>query len=960
MNTPPDTRFETRCADPAQCRKIYERILQRCVKAVPGRHAALDASLRALLCNVPSPDRALVQLDRFLEASFSPSSMLDDFAHYDGLLEAFVRLVSASTFLADTLVRDSELFRWMILSGVLHEERSRESFFIAAGETSARFPTAERRITSLRRFQRRELLRIAARDILIEPAFDVTVREISWLADAVVSVLLDESRAQVSERFGGDPRMRIAILGLGKLGGEELNYSSDIDLMVVYEENTGPADAMETHERVVRVIETLTGHLTRQTSEGFFYRTDFRLRPDGSAGPIALSLPATLAYYESRGAFWERQMLLKARIVAGDAEFGARVLEQLLPFTFPRTLAAPLSTVLNDIRSRVAPRWKAVSDVKHGRGGIRQAEFCAQALQLLNGGSRPDLRAANTRAALRALMSAELITPAEHACLDGGYVFLRRVEHALQLEAFEQTHELPADDERLRVISWTLGFGSVEEFQRRLSDVRDGIVRVWDTVFTHGDISARPDARDYDGARLSEMGFGSATAAEKTLRLLTEGRAAKPRGTAFRARMRDLLPALVNELAAGLLPGRTLKTIEAGFDRISAPEALLDYFSVSGSRMFLLHLAAAMPGAFLGACGSPLVFDAIFSGMVENAEGRLHPAESKLIRETDACGRFLLDRLPLPAFVKELSRIADSVVSRIYAGLGAADGTPFTIVAMGKYGGRELSPGSDLDVVFLFTEREGFGSEDAQRLAARFIGEMHGGIETEKLYTVDARLRPEGRNSPLAVSLGAYCRYLDKRASLWEKQSLLKARCVSGSPELAREYASMIAERFARQAAAGSAIDEMLSMRRKMEPENRFRLPNFFDVKLSAGGLVDAEFAVQAVQLMFVPRNPALLIANTFEAIEAIAREFPSLREEMESIPDAYEYLRRLQILMRTMLDAPSNLLPADGDALAALASAMGRSSTSAFLSDLDRRRSALRISFERVTNYLRTTAEKQ
>ena len=946
--------FETRCRNAAQCRKIYLRIMQRCVKAAPAGFAAFDRKLQTLLEAVPSPDRALVHLDRFLESSFSPSSMLEDFIRSDGLLDGFLRLVTGSTFLADVLVRDAELFRWLALSGVLSEEKPREYFHASAQETVDRFAVTDRRVTSLRRYQRRELLRIAARDILRSPGLERTVRELSWLADSILATLLTESRRLATARFGVDPETRIAIIGLGKLGGEELNYSSDIDLMVAYDENRALNDAMDTHAFVVHTIETLTGFLTQQTSEGFFYRTDYRLRPDGNAGPIAVSLHGMLAYYESRGALWERQMLLKARIVAGDGGFGAQALAQLLPFTFPRTLAVTPTVLLEDIQSRVSQRWNALSNIKHGRGGIRQIEFCTQALQLLNGGGRPDLHTPNTRRALRELNTANLLSTEEYTLLDEAYVFLRRIEHFLQLETFDQTHELPSDDEHRRIISWLLDFESTSEFDRELGQTREGVARLWDGIFSPAAKTSPPKSWSFDAQTLAALGFANPETAGKIIHTLVAGRNSRPHNTQFRARIQGLLPSLLTDIANGLFPERTLKTVEAGFDRVRAPEALLDFCSVSGSRRFLLQLASGMPVLFLSACGNPLVFDSIFSGAADSPVDALPMGVVKLMRETNICGRYLLQELTIQEFLQELSSLADYIVKRMYAELIPDQSTaPFVILALGKYGGRELSPGSDLDVVFLFEEREGWRNEDAQNLAARFIASSQGSIEAEKLYTVDARLRPEGRSSPLAVSITAYEHYLHRRASLWEKQSLLKARVVSGSSELAERVQSLIMREVTGQEMSVAQLDEILSMRRKMEPENRFRTPHFFDVKLSSGGLVDAEFAVQAVQLVLGRVYPELLSSNTFDAMDAIERVVPELSRHCTILRERFVFLRRFQILMRTLLDSPSNLLPSDTNALNTLAAATGFATANDVLVELENGRKTMRKEYSDVVAFL-------
>lgn len=876
----PEEEVLARCEDRERCARLYRGIVLRAAMAIERGAVEMESRLGAALLRVPSPERALVHLDRVLEASLSPSGLLTQFLRAPRLLSDFLLLISSSQWLADTLVREAGLFRWLLVSDALARTPSPAEMREMAHAAMRRFDRPAARVDALRRFQRRELLRIAAADLLGRKEFARVVSELSALADSVVSVVFDEAVAAVERRCAHTVRARIAVIALGKLGGNELNYSSDIDLMFVY------AGAVDDHDDVVAVGKEMLRLLTEHRVEGMLYRTDLRLRPDGAAGALALSLTATIVYYEQRGAEWERQMLLRARVCAGDAALGEEFLQRITPFIFPQSLRRPPSVLLAEIRARLATRWNADMDVKHMRGGIRHIEFSLQGLQLLHG-ARAALRIPGTMASLAALTAEGVLSPEEEALLRDAYIFLRRVEHALQLERFEQTHSLPLRDEDLRRVAWTLGFANEEELRRRLAGVREQVERICGSILSAEQPGAIPDSLP------------------AVARDILEGRGSAPRSATERTRLARLLPTLLDEAGETALPAQALSGVESFLHAASVSSAIA-FLEHPRARRLLLHLAAFAPVTLHDLERDPLALELLFSGWEED---RLDARRRQLVVTTSALAGLLLADHDMTVFSRALTQTADALMARALAQRGSGR-FPFAVLAMGKYGSSELIPGSDLDVIFLYSAVRSRDHEDAQNLARALIADMRGeGVPA--LFEVDARLRPEGSGAPLAVSIDAWHLYLRDRASLWERQSLLRARVAAGDPTLAVRIASLIETQRRTGPLTSADVDAIRAMRRKMEPENRFRRTDFLDIKKSPGGLIDAEFAAQLLQLA-VPDLPAGV--TTRHVLADAPHRFPAIAGAARELASHHEYLHRMQLHLRLLIGTPSNLIP-DTDA---------------------------------------------
>lgn len=873
------------------------------------------------------PRRALTNLHRFLLTGFA-SAWLRDFHEHRLLQQILLEILAQSQFLADILVRNPELFRWLTSTNVLKATATKEQYAHDALHAVSLFQRMERKVDSLKRFHRRELLRIGARQILKEADVRTTSEELSALADSIVEAALRLAYQQIAEGTQAPLPQGLAVIGLGKLGGEELNFSSDIDLMFVYDQDGPLAPAIgriaTLHEYYSRVAEYVVRHLSEHTGEGHLYRVDMRLRPDGQSGPLAASRAAYMAYYESRGELWERQMLIKARVIAGDREVGERWKKDVRPFVYHKTLLVSPIEEIASIKARIESKLEAGTNIKLGSGGIRDIEFTAQALQLLNGGGAMVLQTASTLRALRGLSEAGHLKPPEAAGLERAYVFLRTVEDRLQLLHGLQEHSLPESPEEKRVLSKQLGYTSSASFEKELAKHQKNIRTAFSSLF-----GTRPTQRGGQGGtvfaapsrELRRIGFVDRALATKNLNTL----AVEIPALRLRERLSGFLKSVRHHGAPDLcLEHLCILAASAPIKRALAQTA------ANESALDLIVLLCSRSSRSVTLLSrEPLLFEAL----VGRSEDLLGPGfgwsflrESDLLRfrqynEFKIVLRYLTGATPVRLFTRELSDLADEILRIAFE--RARESTPdcgsasVALLGLGKLGGRELSVGSDLDVVLLYREEAGGGGARAVNALGRTLRQA-----LERVYALDFRLRPEGRNAPLAAEFSYYVQYLKDRASLWERQALIRTRFLVGDAQFGASVIESL-----RQYTYGSELPrswkkDIAAMRKRMGDE-RSKGDQRVDLKVGIGGLVDLEFLVQSMQLRYGRHAAELMKPNTFEAVAVLAGAGLLKKRKAARIMDNLSSMRRLEASIRLNSELQDLILPEDPDRLQLISASM-------------------------------------
>ena len=859
----------------------------------------------------------------------------------------------------------------------------------------------------LRRFVTREKLRIAARELgnMAHAGLEVTAREMSDLADVAIEVALGHAQAVAVERFG-TPRMAsgercpFVVIGMGKLGGRELNVGSDIDLLLLYETDDGTVDRdgvpteQTLHEHFVRVAQRMTTLLETSTEDGLTFRVDLRLRPEGSRGPLVNALAAAEHYYESWGRTWERAALVRARPSAGDLAFGARALAALEPFVWRRrvdpNIAAEMANLLKRGRTEIArgPGAEPERDLKLGEGGIREAEFFVQSLQLVWGGLTPSLRPSNTMAALRRLRARGLVSEREGREVGDAYVLFRRVEHRVQFATMQQTHTLPRG-ELLERIARSLDYENGAALEEALTAHRAQVTSRFASLLVEEPpptldpaLDAALDARD-EAALAELLGplFADAWSVELSRHVLAlAARPDDPLGSATRDRVPVLAPLLLEALATAADPEQAARYTASFFRRLRSssgyakaladdPRAARRLANMFGASAFLATSVLARPelaDSLLFGSGAPSVASARaaieeeLATPISNREssresapppddsdradrlvGALRRAKGRVTLEVGLAD--LSGEVSTRAAMDILSELADATLARALDFAIAERGgkTRLAVIAMGALGGRAIGYGSDLDIFFVY---EGDGDDELETRAIRIaqrvlrlVGAPHGDGPG---YDLDTRLRPSGNQGLLVVSRDAFARYhigqavgatpdSGRHADPWERQALIKARFVAGDAELGEKIIAIAARAAHDQGAVGAEKLHRLRLRmeREIGRERRGTERDRYDLKVGLGGLVDVEFAVQFLQMRH-GADPRVRISDTERALDALEAGGYLEPPLAATLREGYRFLRQLEQRLRIVHGASVHLLEEGAPGMEELARRIGMRAT--------------------------------
>jgi len=848
------------------------------------------------------------------------------------------------------------------------------TFSTAAGEAAT---DDDAHLSALRRWRRKMTLRSAYRDVngLAVPA--TTVEELTRLGEFCLRDCLLLALRQWIRRYGepwdedhGTPA-RFCVLGLGKLGGQELNFSSDIDLIYFYEgegccRKDGQAGAFSNVEFFTKVAETITSWLQAQTADGFLFRVDVRLRPEGTHGPLVRSLAGLEHYYAAAGQTWERMALIKARPVAGDLALGAELLENLQAFRYPRhpppSLLAEVAAMKTRTEQEVVGAQTLTRDVKSGQGGIREVEFIAQAFQLLHAGRYPFLQTHATTAALDQLVRYGLMRVEEARFLEEAYWFLRRVEHAIQMREEHQTHALPADAAEEAAIARTMGFASVEEFHRQLEAMRARVRRIYEGLFRGetGDSVFQDWWEFFTSPRTppavaEQLGrwLGPSAGAADELRLFVCGDHGHPVNRELIVRFQHLADTFDDTMPKLAQPVPTLRRIARFAERY-------------GTRQQFFNGCAANPQFFRVLA---LLFDRstftyeLLAAHPEIAEEVLRPEVLRQHKDSAALAgelatgpaseayadwlwlyvkaeqvRYaigeLLGFLNVEEVEASLSRLTDAVLTHV---LGRFDPhQELLLIALGKYGGAELTFGSDLDLLFVARESAAAAADPVVRELQKLL--RHGG-PLGSIFDIDLRLRPHGDAGPLVTTpavLRAY--HAGGSGQPWERQLLTRARIVTGAKELAANFTAFVSDLLYRVPLSEAEAAAMWAMRGRIERERDAVQPPERAFKTGAGGLVDFEFLVQLLQLRHGPAHPALRQPGTRRGLRALAAANLIPAGDAGRLLTSYNFLKRIEILLRSDANKAVSVLAATADERTPVARWLGFADEASFWAEHCRR----------------------
>ena len=934
--------------------------LQALATDLPTRHAlgaVADTLLDALSASA-DPDGALVGFTRYLATRTPTRSFLGYLRSDPRATQILMQLFGASPSLGEILIRTPEYFHWLQLA-LTHTPPDRVDHDAELDTLLNTDTDTATKIDRVKRFTRREYLGVAARDLLGVSDMTEATRQLSTLADVVVHTVLQllTEDLRVATRRVAIPG-RFAVIGLGKLGGRELNYSSDIDLIYVYE--PADPDASADHEFFHKLARQLTKTLSDHTAESYLYRVDLRLRPMGRQGDVACTLRQYGHYYDTLGETFERFALIKARPIAGDKALGQAFLDLVRPFVYRKYLDHAALEEIAHYKRRAEQRGDTDRNVKVGRGGIREIELFTQVLQVTYGAELPALRSPTTLPALAALEAAGIIETTVRNDLDQAYRFLRMVEHRLQIVHQRQTHTLDTAPGAADLSARRMGFNSRTELESTLATHRDRVHAVY------ADLLAPSDEETDDGRRLFRL-LGNELPDREAVELISRYGFADPAEVVHLVRTLDQVPSLVQarsttrNLLANLLavmlaevahaaePARVINRLERIVTRTGAPGAL--YRTLLDAPPLRTQLVALLDSGdlvtdrlskypevfdFLVASASDIEthraawareLDRIGAGDPADRADRVrrlqHIEEVKVLIEW-------LDGGDLATLQEKLSGLADACVAHIMTWLIDESGpsgaeTEWVVVALGKLGGGELTVHSDLDLVFLYRGDPGDGAlfsrcDALVKTLSRFLETPTSeGIA----YRLDTRLRPEGTTGALALPVDTFAEYLAERAERWERLAWTRCRVLTGSARLSQDVRRLVAG-FVYGDPDPTLPAYARHIRSRMETElGKERGGDRFDLKVGRGGLADIDFLLQLLQIHHGGNRPEWRLAGSRRLLAALPASPLLDAADAAQLRDAHLFLRTLESRLRIESDAATSVLSTDPHKLTVLGTRM-------------------------------------
>jgi glutamate-ammonia-ligase adenylyltransferase len=864
------------------------------------------------------PELARIALSRLRERQAAA-----DLLAREDIRETLLLLLGFSTAAADFFVAHPEELEALADAG----PRWKEALSSEAADDVAALGAAD----GLRRFRRRAGYRVAARD-LDGAQVEETMAELT----AIAEVCLEAAIAAVDEG------RELAVIGLGKLGGRELNYASDVDVIFVHREAGAPA-----MQRAGRAAAAVIDLLSAPGPEGIALRVDPDLRPEGRAGTLSRSLEGMADYYRQHAATWERQALLKARYVAGDPAVGAAFLERMTPLVFPSVLPAGAVEDVRASKARIEEHVRSAGkesvELKRGRGGIRDVEFAVQLLQLVHGGRDERLREPNTLRALAVLADEGFVRRADADVLADSYRFLRRLEHRLQMVRDLQTHELPRDPAAQRTLARSMGLPDaaalLDEYAKTTEVVRGLHERLFYRPLVEALATAAPSPgvdRASTQELLAALGFADPAAAYGLLMRMAD--------PATRlGKVIDVLFPVIGPALAAATPDAALVRFARVAEQHRDDDDVADELAERPDAARRLAALTGASSAFADALvARPALIKSLYHPPLPEHPLFLDDPDGELLR---VAGAYAAGEVAIADLGGLLAGVAEGVMGRAVS--EAASGVPLAVIGMGRLGAEELSFASDLDVQFVYDGEGGDAFHEAGRAAERVMESVRA-----QGWSIDADLRPEGKAGPLARSLVSFLEYWGRWAQTWEFQSLLRARFVGGDEALGGRFVANARDVAYPEVLTREQVVAIRRMRVRMEEERvRPKGAGRYHFKLGYGGLADVQFAVELALMREGAAHPDVRRTRTVEAIEALAAERLIEDSVALSLSEGFEFMTAIKATLELERRVRAETLPPSPEGLAALAARLGYGERGRhrFLQDYRRVTRRARLAMERV-----------
>lgn len=868
---------------------------------------------------------AEMNLLRLLESMYNRSQFLRDMVRFPHYTEVVVAVAANSNYMTDVVVRNPEFLYQLLDTSVLEidlEEKSVKNEILHSMEA---FKSFYRKVRVLRTFKRRSLLRIGVRDIMRLSSLENTTKELSIIARSVSAALFQLCYSEVAKKYGlPETNDEYCIISLGKLGGNELNYSSDIDLVVFFQDNYMVNERLEFFEVLREVMTLFIEQATALTENGHIYRVDFRLRPDGRNSPLCRTLNDTLHYYETRGEDWERQMLMKADYLAGSESLYNFFISYISGFIYPGSLASSPLEQIQRLRKNILRKLKDDQDIKLSLGGIRDIEFSVQALQLLNGNKHPKIRTSNTLEGIRQLHSAKLLFDNEVETLTEAYIFYRRIEHYLQLMNDAQTHTIPESGDIEIQVSKYLGFELVQDFRFEIAMKKRAVSAIYKSV-----MGIENDAEH--SPLFESIKFTDPKRAQKNYAFLKEGKGLLEQRN-FDSRTIKAFEAIEEQLLNALSKQQESDTTLDNFARVIQttrfPSIWYEECKNTRFRTDFLYLCNKAQKVIDHLVQKPELGDLLLSGKVyEKISNSFDTALSYSSFEYITMIQYALQDVTAYDVGKLLSGFAKKKIETVANSFEEKHPEySYFVAGQGSIASGEMHFASDADIIFVGSDINKYAS--IQNDFIEYFNTLRAMLHP---LEVDCRLRPEGKSSYLIWDIEAYKKYFMDRIQVWELQSLCKIKFISGNRNLFDQFIIMITERIALEKVESIRLS-IADMRKKMYPKilSRKKKPGF-NVKKERGGLTDIEFVTQFLILCYAQYYNEARGNSVGYVLDLLSKKELISEEEAKNAKEDHYFLKSVRMFNQILFNIKNSVLPSDEKKLQLLAEVAECSSVSEF-----------------------------
>lgn len=862
---------------------------------------------------------------RIVQNQFDIAFFINECLKYPHQIEILIMLSNNSNYLTDILVRNPEYFHWIINPSVLEQNLDEKYFRNSLEKTISSYKSFESKVNAIRNFKRKEILRIGLKDIYLKDELINITRYLTELSNSISAALFDLCYNEILSKYKIEKTARnYVVISLGKLGGGELNYSSDIDLIAFYDKNSFLNKRIYYNQILSETILLFIETASKKTGAGFLYRVDFRLRPDGRNAPLCGSYVEYLHYYETRGEDWERQMLIKANYLCGSKTLYNKFSKSVSRFIYPASFTISPIEQIKKLKSNIEQKNKSDDNIKLVSGGIRDIEFSLQALQLLNGGKYLDIRTGNSLIAIDKLSNKNILSKAEANNFKNAYTLYRKAEHYLQLMNDLQTHTIPADGELAEKLAHFLKFNDLKSFKELLKDCKENVQSIYNSIVG---ISASEETKNvFD--RINFIDFKRAKSNFDFLRsgksLFDKKQFDNRTTTAFEKIENELYNFLNDSIDPDLILENFVRIIRnAHFPKIWYEEFLDDKFF----KLFLTLCERSQKSIDLFA-EDKLLRDIFLSRdslkpIDKNIWDILTLKDFYFRASVQLCADIIAPNKFSKLYTEYLNHKIISIIQNFIDDKNWRN--DFFIAAMGSFGTGELSFASDIDLIFVVRNINEYSAiqKDFQNLLRNFRTDLPG-------LEIDCRLRPEGKSSQLVWDIEDYKIYFSNRARVWELQAFTKCRFIFGETKLYNNFHNHYIKTV-KEKDESLIKKEMSEMRNKLYPNNDAT----FNIKKSSGGLTDTDFIIS---FLFLINSDLLIERKKLHAENSFYLLNKTLNEDIniEQIENNFLTLKKIELFSQLVFNNKLSKIPIERLKIIKLSMMCGFSEADLFLKYLN------------------------